>query len=214
MTSKLLSKLFNSETNKWTPQELKILEENFGRVDKNTLLQLLPNRSWSAIKTVAYKKLKIRMRERQRAILKETARKLSEQRWQTPDIVKYLANQGFGYRMIASELKIPFGTAYRWLYPEKMREHIRKWRKKNSNSRVWAFLHGHSYRRNDKLIYSAGFLDGQGMCIVCGELNPFALEQHHLFKNTDKNSIIITLCGTCHNIIHRFPKMLESRFTW
>jgi hypothetical protein len=102
---------------------------------------------------------------------------------------------------------------------EKVREQNRRWKEKNRNkarliNRISAFLNGKTYtNKKGGLSYTAGFLDGQGICIICGELNPFALEEHHMFKN-DKNSLVLTLCGSCHNILHRFPTMLEERFGW
>jgi hypothetical protein len=89
-----------------------------------------------------------------------------------------------------------------------MAKFCREWRNRNMNGRVNRFLHGHYYIDKGKKKKSAGFLEGQGMCIICGELFPLALEGHHIGKS------VWTLCGTCHNIIHKFPYAINERMSW
>lgn len=53
-----------------------------------------------------------------------------------------------------------------------------------------------------------GFLNGTGICVFCGETNPFRLEAHHIFGRD--NALVVHLCGSCHLVLHRFPKLLEE----
>lgn len=52
-----------------------------------------------------------------------------------------------------------------------------------------------------------GYLYGTGMCLACGELNPFLMENHHLFgrKNTDDT---VSLCSDCHTLKRYYPLTL------
>lgn len=67
-------------------------------------------------------------------------------------------------------------------------------------------------QRECNFLYSAygrkgGYLRGTGICIFCGEVNPFKLELHHPFGPED--TFKIHECGSCHTLQHRFPLMLE-----
>jgi hypothetical protein len=59
------------------------------------------------------------------------------------------------------------------------------------------FLHGYNNGRKRR-----GFLNSEGICIVCGELFPLALEDEHIFGK-EVSPFAITLCGSCHRIRHR-----------
>ena len=54
---------------------------------------------------------------------------------------------------------------------------------------------------------TGGYLRGTGICLFCGEINPFKLELHHLFGS--EHTLLIHLCANCHIIQHRFKKMME-----
>lgn len=77
---------------------------------------------------------------------------------------------------------------------------IRDYRKRNNDfkryQRAYVFIH----RR---------VLQGAGICIYCGETNPFKLEVHHIFGRENSN-LPISLCGSHHRLLHSFPKMLEN----
>jgi hypothetical protein len=71
--------------------------------------------------------------------------------------------------------------------------------------RIWSFLYGklgvarYDFRRKrwatqDKL----GFFASGGCCWICGEIELFSLETHHITKREK-----ISLCGSCHQILHR-----------
>lgn len=49
-----------------------------------------------------------------------------------------------------------------------------------------------------------GYLYGTGICLVCGELNPLLLLNHHIFgrKNTDD---VVSLCANCHTLHRYYP---------
>lgn len=52
-----------------------------------------------------------------------------------------------------------------------------------------------------------GYLLGTGICVFCGEINPFLLELHHPFGRD--NPFKIHECANCHRLQHRFPAMLK-----
>jgi hypothetical protein len=49
---------------------------------------------------------------------------------------------------------------------------------------------------------------GSGVCLRCGEINPFVLENHHIFKGSNFK---ISLCANCHALMDRFK---ESNSIW
>jgi len=68
---------------------------------------------------------------------------------------------------------------------------VREWQRENQNIvRANTWLKGCRY---------GGFLKGTGICIICGEINPFALQNHHIFG---KGSMVISLCAICHHMLH------------
>ncbi len=83
--------------------------------------------------------------------------------------------------------------------PEKMKK---KWRKENEKrkesgyGRIHQWLYGHKWAKSD------GFLNGDGLCILCGEINPLFLLTHHPFGRKI-NDFTITVCGNCHRLIKR-----------
>lgn len=56
-----------------------------------------------------------------------------------------------------------------------------------------------NYKKNFFISYKKGksYKTGDGCCLYCGEINPFMLNNHHIFgrKNSD---FTITLCENCH----------------
>lgn len=60
------------------------------------------------------------------------------------------------------------------------------------------------YRPNTK---TGGYLKGTGICVFCGEIDPFLLELHHPFGR--EHPLKIHECAKCHCLQHRFPAMLE-----
>ena len=60
------------------------------------------------------------------------------------------------------------------------------------------------YRANE---LGGGYLKGTGICVFCGEINPFLLELHHPFGR--ENPLEIHECANCHRLQHRFSSMLE-----
>ena len=80
-------------------------------------------------------------------------------------------------------------------YQESLRKCKRNWYLKNREKiRADRFLYGAGMRR--------GFLNSEGCCVVCGELNPLTLEDEHVFGRMNSD-FAITLCGSCHKIRHR-----------
>ena len=83
---------------------------------------------------------------------------------------------------------------------KRYQENRRKWylRNKIKLREKW-FLYGHSTPSGG---HKRGFLESEGFCIICGELNPFSLEDEHVFgqKNSD---FCVTLCAKCHRIRHK-----------
>ncbi len=62
------------------------------------------------------------------------------------------------------------------------------------------FLYGYEGR-------GSGYLEGTGICVFCGEINPFLLELHPPFG--PDHPFKIHECAKCHCLQHRFPAMLE-----
>ncbi|GAI16170.1 unnamed protein product [marine sediment metagenome] len=54
---------------------------------------------------------------------------------------------------------------------------------------------------------TGGYLRGTGICVFCGEIEPFLLELHHPFG--PEHPFKIHECANCHRLQHRFPAMLE-----
>jgi len=84
---------------------------------------------------------------------------------------------------------------------EKIRERQKIWRSKNPEK-----LKEYYEKRKDKISmygkqfdYSSDkgrYLNGDGMCLYCGEIFPLILEEHHIFGRTSDS--IITLCAKHH----------------
>jgi uncharacterized protein YlaI len=103
-------------------------------------------------------------------------------------------------------------------YRQRNKEKIRFWSKndylKHHEKRL---EYRKKYYRESRIIYHflyggnnyqkrRGFLQSEGMCIICGETNPLALEDEHVFGKN--HPLRVTLCGSCHRIRHRirYPK--------
>lgn len=69
----------------------------------------------------------------------------------------------------------------------------------------WKRKHKDQYKEKKFL---KEFVSTDGCCLVCGEINPFMLEQHHPFGK--ENPFTITLCSNHHSIGHRFMAWLED----
>jgi len=55
-----------------------------------------------------------------------------------------------------------------------------------------------------------GYLNGDGCCLYCGEINPFMLNNHHIFGRKN-NDFTITLCENHHAAFtRRLPLVLEK----
>ena len=53
--------------------------------------------------------------------------------------------------------------------------------------------------------HNLGYLDADGCCLICFEINPFKLHNHHVFGEKENPDFAIHLCANCHELIHRFP---------
>jgi len=91
-------------------------------------------------------------------------------------------------------------------------EHATEWKKRNRSKynqtqRLWMWLYAKKYAKG------LGFLCGTGICVFCGEENPFLLENHHVFGRD--SDLIISLCANCHHMLHNSAprKMLKERIT-
>lgn len=123
--------------------------------------------------------------------------------------------------------RLQYAKDYRTNHHDERLNYEKDWYRKNRNKKV---IKVKQWQRNNKEKVKGynklsrwlngktfgkgfGFLQGTGICIFCGEINPFALENHHVFG---KGSISISLCGTCHLMIHRsMPRaMLEERMDY
>ena len=40
----------------------------------------------------------------------------------------------------------------------------------------------------------------KGTCIVCGEPNPFCLDDHHVYGRDVDSKAVVPLCASCHRI--------------
>jgi len=84
-----------------------------------------------------------------------------------------------------------------------------EYRKKNPKKitykdKIYSFLYG---KTNPTY---KGYLQGDGCCLYCGEINPFMLENHHVWGVNDDPDFTITLCANHHKPFIRFPKMMEN----
>ena len=52
-----------------------------------------------------------------------------------------------------------------------------------------------------KYNYLRRFFNSDGVCLICGEINPFVLEVHHIIKGLNFTA---TLCANCHSLMDRF----------
>ena len=105
-------------------------------------------------------------------------------------------------------------------YNESQRKRNEKWRKENKDKfnemcrnanrkrrdviRERGFLYGNGNPRN-----VGGLLSGDGCCLICGESFPLSLIGHHIFGL--EHDFFITLCGSCHTIIHRYPQAVLEK---
>ena len=68
----------------------------------------------------------------------------------------------------------------------------------------YKFLYGRRERQGS-------YFDGTGICLVCGEVNPLVLHNHHIYGR--KNSeVTITTCTNCHTLLRYFPQTLYETF--
>ena len=96
-----------------------------------------------------------------------------------------------------------YSKEYNKVHKEILAKNSRKFREEHRDElRIKRFLYGYGWKINDKTT-GEGFLRGDGCCLVCGEIDPFTLELHHLF-NTDNPRI--TLCSNCHRALHKFSR--------
>ena len=51
-------------------------------------------------------------------------------------------------------------------------------------------------------------MDGQGICLYCGELDPLLLEQHHPFGAKESN-FILSFCANHHKLITIYPGFMS-----
>lgn len=89
---------------------------------------------------------------------------------------------------------------------ERIRERQREYRyrdplKKMYYDRMANFLWGNQR--------GSGYLRGQGICLHCDELNPFLLENHHIFGRK-VSDFTISMCANCHILSKRYPAMLQN----
>ena len=70
------------------------------------------------------------------------------------------------------------------------------------------WLHSASSIASIKIGLFRRYFTGSSLCLRCGEINPFVLENHHIFKDSDFQ---ITLCANCHALMNRFK---ESELIW
>ena len=52
--------------------------------------------------------------------------------------------------------------------------------------------------RSDKRKVS-GYYNGQGICLICGELHPLVLQNHHVLPRED---MVVSLCSNCHKLYY------------
>ena len=94
-----------------------------------------------------------------------------------------------------------------WKSPDAERRRASEYYRKHRDAeRIKHWLNGYGHSR--------GFLRGSGICLTCGEPDPFLLENHHIFGG---DSLLISTCANCHHILHKnVPlKLLEERLsTW
>ena len=73
---------------------------------------------------------------------------------------------------------------------ETIRERARKYQEKYSERiKEMAFL------TKSSSCYHSGYLNGTGICLLCGESHSLLLENHHLYPDSE---LVISLCANCH----------------
>lgn len=70
----------------------------------------------------------------------------------------------------------------------------------------WQFL----YKRKKEQV---GYLYGTGICMICSEIHPFMLENHHIF-GVKVSDTVVSMCGNCHNLLKYVPLTLWSQSTF
>ncbi|MCK4329808.1 hypothetical protein KAX02_08190 [candidate division WOR-3 bacterium] len=53
-------------------------------------------------------------------------------------------------------------------------------------------------RRHDKRTVS-GYYYGQGVCLICGDIHPLVLNNHHVLPKED---MVVSLCSNCHKMYY------------
>lgn len=91
-----------------------------------------------------------------------------------------------------------------------MSESSKSWVEKNRErrrgyQREYHFLYGRHGKGRDR----AGYLDGQGFCVWCGELFPLLLEQHHPF-GAKESDFILSFCANHHKIASLYPNFMKE----
>lgn len=107
-------------------------------------------------------------------------------------------------------------------------KYIKEWRKRNKDKvkaaqkryyqnhpdyhKIKVFLYGKytvtkKGSRKGKKTQTLGLLKGNGCCLICFDFNPFHLQNHHPFKESEFQ---ITLCAICHSEIHRAKFFLSD----
>ncbi|MCK4329908.1 hypothetical protein KAX02_08700 [candidate division WOR-3 bacterium] len=91
--------------------------------------------------------------------------------------------------------------------------------KRRESFRIRSFLHGSkdTIRNNGT---RGGFLQGTSICLICGEMYPLFLENHHVIP---KDEMVIGLCSNCHrkyqskqekHMISVLNAIENSKFLW
>lgn len=99
---------------------------------------------------------------------------------------------------------------WRQEHPDIAKAHDKKYYAKGKiTDRVKRFLYGRNGLRWDGKTKRrfGGYLQAQGVCLFCGELNPFALQNAHVFPDDD--TLLISLCCTCHWLLDHYPSMIN-----
>jgi hypothetical protein len=73
-------------------------------------------------------------------------------------------------------------------------------------NRVYTFFNGNSVNG----IKSSGWNELDGICWVCGELNPLVLEGHHALTRK-YSDFIMTICRNCHILIEHFGNAIIEK---
>jgi hypothetical protein len=94
------------------------------------------------------------------------------------------------------------------LFRKTQRKYHDKWyNQKKGTLRVNRWLYGYIWYGRKKPRPISGYLKGQGICLFCGELNPFMLQNAHIFP--DNHELLISLCCNCHYLLDHYPMMLD-----